>query len=330
MTSQSAAAPRSGVALVTGLTGQDGGYLAELLVGQGWQVHGVLRPGESLPEHLIALGDQVTPHELELTDGPALTAVLDEVAPDEVYNLAGISSVALSWAEPVATVEVNGLAVARLLEGCWQLQERTGRPVRLVQASSAELFAGTTQVPQDETTPVQPRSPYGASKALAHHLVGVYRARGLHASAAVLYNHESPRRPPAFVTRKITAGAAAIATGRASELVLGALDVRRDWGWAPEYVQAMVLAARHPEPGDYVVATGVSHTVREFVATAFAAAGLPDWERYVRTDAAFARPTDAVDLVGDPSHAEAVLGWSPTVGFTELVQRMVQHDLTAD
>ncbi len=311
-------------ALVTGITGQDGGYLAEQLVAEGTAVHGLVRPGEAPPEHLTG----VVLHEASLTDEDALRRVLRESAPDEVYNLAGLSSVALSWEQPALTAEVNGTFVARLLQLLWEEQERRGSSIAVVQASSAEVFAGATSSPQDERTPPSPRSPYGASKAFAHHLVQVFRARGLHASNAVLYNHESPRRPTAFVTRKITSTAAAIAEGRADELVLGNLDARRDWGWAPEYVRAMVLTARHASPDDYVVATGVSHSVRDFVAAAFARAGVQDWEPLVRSDPAFVRPVDAVELVGDPSKARQQLGWAPRVTFEELVGRMVEADLT--
>lgn len=315
-------------ALVTGITGQDGGYLTEQLVAEGLQVHGLVRPGEPLPDHLLALGDAVVPHEAELTDDDQLRAVLRASAPSEVYNLAGVSSVALSWDQPALTAEVNGTFVARLLQLVWQEQERRGEQIALVQASSAEIFAGATSAPQDESTPLTPRSPYGASKAFAHHLVQVFRARGLHASNAVLYNHESPRRPPTFVTRKITSTAAAIAEGRASELVLGNLDARRDWGYAPEYADALVRAARHRRSDDYVIGTGESHTVRDFVAAAFARAGIADWEPLVRTDPAFLRPVDAVELVACGSRARSQLGWVPTVGFEELVGRMVDADLT--
>lgn len=314
-------------ALVTGITGQDGGYLAEQLVAEGLRVHGTVRRAEPVPEHLAALGNAVVLHELDLVDDAALREVLRAAAPSEVYNLVGVSSVAMSWQEPVLTAEVNGVFVARLLQLLWEHRERTGDDVHVVQASSAEVFAGAQSAPQDESTPVSPRSPYGASKAFAHTLVQVFRARGLHASNGVLYNHESPRRPATFVTRKITSTAAAIAQGRASELVLGNLDARRDWGWAPEYVDALVRAARHDEPGDYVVATGRSHTVEEFVAAAFDRAGVQDWRSYVRVDQEFVRPVDAVELVGRADRARDVLGWAPTVGFTDLVGRMVEADL---
>jgi GDPmannose 4,6-dehydratase len=315
-------------ALITGITGQDGGYLAEQLVGTGTSVHGLLRPGEQVPHHLRTLGDAVVMYELALDDDRALRHALELAAPDAVFNLAGLSSVAASWAEPVLAAQVNGVLVARLLQLLWERQERTGTSVSFVQASSAEIFAGATSSPQDETTPVSPRSPYGASKAFAHGLVQVFRARGLHASNAILYNHESPRRPTTFVTCKITATVAAIAEGRASELVLGNLDARRDWGWAPEYVDALVRMATAPKPGDYVVATGQAHSVADFVAAAFARVRIDDWERYVSTDAAFVRPVDAVELVGDASRARDVLGWQARTGLTEIVARMVDASLT--
>lgn len=310
-------------ALITGITGQDGGYLAEQLLAEGTTVHGLVRPGEQLPEHLAG----VLVHEAELADDDALQRALAVAAPDEIYNLVGVSSVGLSWEQPGLTADVNGAFVARLLQLVWQEQERRASAIAIVQASSAEIFAGAARSPQDESTPLTPRSPYGASKAFAHHLVQVFRARGMHASNAVLYNHESPRRPPTFVTRKITQTAAAIARGRADELVLGNLDARRDWGWAPEYVDALVRVARHPEPDDYVIATGQSRTVRDFVVAAFARAGVADWEPLVRSDPAFVRPVDAVELVGDASKAREALGWTPQVAFAELVGRMVDADL---
>jgi GDPmannose 4,6-dehydratase len=312
-----------GTALVTGITGQDGGYLAEQLLAEGTAVHGLVRRGEQPPGHLTGC----TLHEVDVLDGEALPAAVRDIAPDEVYNLVGLTSVAQSWQDPVLAAELNGVVVARLLQALWSLQEDTGRQVRLVQASSAEIFAGATSAPQDESTPLSPQSPYGSSKAFAHTLVQVFRGRGLHAVNAVLYNHESPRRPATFVTRKITSTAAAIAAGTASELVLGNLDARRDWGWAPEYVDAMVRALRHGQPDDYVVATGVARTVADFVEAAFARAGLPDWQRYVRVDPEFVRPADSVELAGRADKARDVLGWIPRVDFAELVGRMVDADL---
>ncbi|KQQ10520.1 GDP-mannose 4,6-dehydratase [Rathayibacter sp. Leaf296] len=308
-------------ALVTGASGQDGGYLVERLLEDGWDVSALVRGDDS------ALSSAVRPFEGDLRDATGLGRIVAEAAPDTVFHLAGLSSVALSWQEPVLTAEVTGTAVAALLEASLSLQESSGRPVRFVQASSSEIFGAATENPQTESTPIRPVSPYGAAKAFAHLLVGVYRGRGLHASSGILYNHESPRRPDAFVTRKITAGVAAIAVGAASELSLGNLDVRRDWGWAPDYVDALVRASRADEAGDYVVATGVSHSVREFVAAAFAAAGIADWEHLVVLDPRFARPVDAPEMRGDASRARSVLGWEPTVAFEEIVARMVAHDL---
>ncbi len=319
-------------ALVTGVTGQDGSYLLEQLLAEGTEVHGLVQGRAEAEAALAGYGlagllARVSLHEGDLLDGARCAGLVAEIAPDELYNLAGISSVGFSWQEPVLTGRVSGLAVADLLQAAWELQERRGTPVRVVQASSAEIFGAAESSPQDERTPIRPSSPYGAAKAYAHHMVGVYRARGLAASACVLYNHESPRRPAAFVTRKITRGAARIAAGLDTELVLGNLDARRDWGWAPDYVDAMVRAARAPEPGDFVIATGRSRTVADLVAAAFAAAGVEDWQAHVRTDPAFVRPVDAVDQVGDASRARDVLGWHPTVGFDEVVARMVRADV---
>ena len=321
------------VVFITGVSGQDGGYLAEQLLAGGDEVHGLVREQDRPAP--IAMGgavpslDEAHLHVTDLTDTAALTALIKDIGPDEIYNLAGMSSVARSWAEPVATGEVSGLAAAAVLQAAWELSESRGRTVRVVQAASAEIFGNPGFSPQDESAPIAPVTPYGAAKAYAHHMVGVYRGRGLHAVSAILYNHESPRRPATFVTRKITRTAALIARGEADELALGNLDARRDWGWAPDYVDAMVRAARHHEPSDYVVATGVSHTVSEFVRAAFARAGIDDWERYVRVDPEFVRPVDAFDLTGDPSRARSELGWTPTKTFTELVAAMVDTDLSA-
>ena len=308
----------SRTALVTGITGQDGGYLAEQLLGDGTAVHGLVRAGEKVPPHL----DGCELHEVDVLSAGLAHAVV-AVRPDEVYNLVGLTSVAASWDEPVLAAELNGVVVARLLAACWELPA----PVRLVQASSAEVFAGAGSAPQDEATPLSPQSPYGASKAFAHHLVQVFRGRGMHCSNAILYNHESPRRPTTFVTRKVTSTVAAISRGEASELVLGNLDARRDWGWVPEYVDALVRIARHDAADDWVIATGVARTVGDFVAAAFARVGIADWQSYVRVDPQFVRPVDAVELAGDASKAREVLGWEPQVGFAELVGRMVDADL---
>jgi GDPmannose 4,6-dehydratase len=315
-------------AFVTGATGQDGSYLVEELLAEGSEVHALVRADEGGDDGRARLPDGVEQHAGDLADGVTLEGLVADIEPTEIYNLGGLSSVALSWREPALTAEVSGVAVGRLLKSAHDLQERTGHRVRFVQASSAEMFGRTSRVLQDETTPVRPLTPYGAAKAYAHHLVGVYRARGLHASSCILYNHESPRRPEAFVTRKITAGAARIARGLQDGLAMGNLDARRDWGWAPDYVRAMMLAIRGEAARDYVVATGVSHSVRDFVAAAFLAAGIEDWQRWVTLDPQFARPSDAPLLVGDAGRARHMLGWTPQVQFDEIVRRMVEHDLS--
>lgn len=309
-------------ALVTGIGGQDGSYLAERLLADGTEVHALVLHADATPPYCPP---EVTLHVGDLADLDATRRLVLDLAPDEVYNLAAISSVAQSWQEPDLTALVNGLAAVALMESARQV----GDHVRLIQASSAEIFGEPDHSPQTERTPVRPLNPYGAAKAFAHLSVAVQRQRGQHASSLVLYNHESPRRPDRFVTRKITSTVAAIARGEASGLVLGNLEARRDWGWAPDYVDAMVRAARADEPGDYVIATGVGHTVREFVATAFRHAGISDWEGLVTSDPALTRPADATDLTGDASLARSRLGWAPTVDFDAVVAAMVAADLAS-
>jgi len=311
-----------GRAFVTGIGGQDGRYLAHRLLDEGVEVHALAHEAEpppDLPGVELHLGD--------LTRADDVRRLVLDLAPDEIYNLAALSSVGRSWEEPALTFAINGTAAAELLGTALQVRERTGKDVRFVQASSAEIFGSPDRSPQDEDTPIRPVNPYGEAKAFAHHQVEVFRAKGLHACAAILYNHESPLRPKQFVTRKITSTVAAISRGEVDRLVLGNLEARRDWGWAPDYVDAMVRAARTDEPGDYVVATGVSHSVRDFVATAFAHAGIPDWEPLVDVDPALARPADATELVGDATRAARHLGWTATVGFHDVVTRMVDADL---
>ncbi|WP_244930142.1 GDP-mannose 4,6-dehydratase [Nocardioides sp. W7] len=310
-------------AFITGVSGQDGSYLAERLLSEGYEVHALAyssEPSPSCPGVVLHRGD--------LTDIDRVRSLLVEIGPDEIYNLAAISSVARSWQEPDLTARVNGLAAVGLLESALQAQEATGTAVRFVQASSAEIFGEPASSPQNEDTPLRPVNPYGAAKAYAHLMTGVYRGRGLHAASAILYNHESPRRPPQFVTRKITSGAASIARGEADAITLGNLDARRDWGWAPDFVDAMVRAARADEATDYVVATGEGRTVRDFVVAAFRYAGISDWERHVRVDPALVRPADPSDLTGDATLARELLGWHPSVSFDEIVGRMVEADLT--
>lgn len=314
------------VALVTGATGQDGSYLVDRLLAEGHEVHGLVRTDDLVgptPDGLVV-------HEADL-DGPdaELVALIERVAPDEIYHLGALSSVARSWEDPLLSTRVNAVSAVAVMVAARRLQERRGREVRVLQPSSAEIFGEPVESPQHEDTAIRPISPYGAAKALAHHVAGLERSRGLFAVTVILYNHESPRRPPAFVTRKITSAVAAITAGRADRLVLGNLDARRDWGWAPDYVDAMVRALRHDEPGDYVVATGEAHSVRDFVATAFEHVGIPDWEHLVEVDPAFVRPADPSLLVGDASRARHRLGWAPTVTFEEIVARMVDAEEAA-
>lgn len=310
------------VALVTGVAGQDGSYLAERLLADGLAVHGLVRPGSAgspyLPRGAVV-------HEGDVRDADAMRRLLLDLAPREVYNLAAVSSVARSWAEPELVAQVNGRAVEGLLAAVAELADRG--PVAFVQASSAEIFGAPGEAPQSEETAVAPVNPYGEAKAAAHRAVAEWRDRGLFAGSAILFSHESPRRPPSFVSRKITRAVAAIARGEQAELVLGNTDARRDWGWAPDHVDAMVRMARAAEPGDFVVATGEARSVRSFVEAAFARAGVADWSSYVRTDPDLVRPADPVEQVGDASRARRVLGWAPTVGFDELVARLVDADL---
>jgi GDPmannose 4,6-dehydratase len=315
------------IALVTGITGQDGSYLLERLLADGVEMHGMVRAGTELPPEVIEAHPRVELHVADLADGQRLATLVREVAPNVIYNLGGLSSVALSWREPALTGAVNGVAVTHLLEAAWQLQESLGRRVSFVQASSAEIFGQPATSPQDEDTPVAPTNPYGAAKAYAHHMVGMYRARGLAASSCILFNHESPRRPPTFVTRKITQAAARIARDGSGILTLGNLEARRDWGWAADYVDALVRTARHEGGDDFVIATGRTHSVAEFAAAALARVGITDWERWVETDAQFIRPVDASELVGDASKAQRELDWQPSIDFAELVGVMVDHDL---
>ncbi|GGO92437.1 GDP-mannose 4,6-dehydratase [Nocardioides phosphati] len=310
-------------AFVTGASGQDGSYLAERLLADGVEVHALTLSGE-VPEFLPA---DVVLHRGDLCDVAATRALVADLAPDEVYNLAALSSVAASWEDPDLSAAVNGGAAVALLESAWRVAQAHDKQVAFVQCSSAEIFGEPSESPQTEATPLRPVNPYGAAKAYAHLMTGVYRSRGLHASSMVLYNHESPRRSPRFVTRKITSTVAAIAAGTADELVLGNLDARRDFGWAPDYVDAMVRAARHEQGDDYVIATGASHSVRDFVAAAFEQAGVSDWEARVRVDPALLRPTDPTDLRGDATRARTALGWAPTLEFTDIVKRMVETDL---
>ena len=311
-----ATAPR---ALITGITGQDGRYLAELLHAAGVEVWAAARDGRVPTE--LPFAHAAPPSDLR--DGASLERAVAAAAPTEVYHLAAQTSVGQSWDDPAATGEVTGIGAARLLEAV----RRAAPAARVFIAGSSEVFGEPDHAPQTEATPIRPASPYGAAKAYAHHLAHLYRDRhGLFVALGILYNHESPRRPPSFVTRKITAGAVAIARGEATELRLGNLDARRDWGYAPDYVRAMRLMLLADEPGDYVIATGETHAVRDWCELAFRQVGL-DYREYVVSDPQFWRPAEPIPPVGDPTRARERLGWQPTVGFDGLVELMVAADL---
>ena len=314
-------------ALITGANGQDGGYLVERLLADGHEVHGLCH-SQAGADALVARFPLAHGHVGDLADAAGLEAIITAVEPTRLYNLAGNTSVARSWEFPTDTADVLGVGAVRLLDAAWRLQERTSMPVRFLQASSAELFGDTTELRQSESTPVAPVTPYGAAKAFAHQMVGVYRARGMFASAAILYNHESPRRPAAFVARKISIEVARISLGLSDSLVLGNIDVKRDWGYAPDYVDAMIRILDAESPNNYIVASGQAHSVREFVECAFEHVGISDWQRFVTIDPGLYRPADPQQLVGDPARLEG-LGWRPTVDFSGLVKIMVDSDLAA-
>jgi len=313
-------------ALITGITGQDGAYLAELLLKKGYRVVGAFRRASTVNDsRLDALGiaSDVELVPFDLTDHGNMRRVLERVEPGEVYNLAAQSFVGVSFEQPITTGDITGVGAVRLLE----VIREVGPDVRFYQASTSEMFGKAQEVPQNETTPFYPRSPYAASKLYAHWMTVNYReAYGMHVSSGILFNHESPLRGSEFVTRKITLAVARIKHGLQDKLKLGTLDAKRDWGYAKEYVEAMWLMLQQPEPGDYVISTGETHSVREFVEEAFKAVDL-DWERYVVTDPAFVRPAEVDILLGDSSRAKEKLGWEPKTTFKELVSLMVEADL---
>ena len=313
-------------ALITGISGQDGSYRAELLLDKGYEVHGLVHGSTDRPfERLEPIADRITLYPGDLLDEGSLVDVLRDSTPEEVYNLAAMSSVAESWRLAVATAEYTAVGVTRLLEGI-----REACPeARFYQASSSEMFGRARETPQSESTPFYPRSPYGVSKVYGHFITVNYRESfGLHASSGILFNHESPRRGTAFVTRRISMGVARIKLGLADELVLGNLEARRDWGYAKEYVEAMWMMLQRDDPDDFVIGTGVSHSVSDFVDTAFACVGLKR-EDHVRIDPDLARPADIEEVVADPAKAKDELGWEARVGFEELVEMMVRADLDA-
>ena len=311
-------------ALITGITGQDGSYLAELLLEKGYQVFGVVRRtshhGYERIEHLL---DKLELLPADLLDQHSLTTVVQDTKPDEVYNLGAQSYVPTSWTQPVLTGEFTALGVTRILEAV-----RLGHPeARFYQASSSEMFGKVTETPQRESTSFHPRSPYGVAKVYGHWITVNYReSYGMHAVSGILFNHESPRRGIEFVSRKVTDGVARIKLGLAKDLRLGNIDAQRDWGWAGDYVDAMWRMLQQPEPEDYVIGTGLTHSVRNLIEIAFARVGL-EWQSYVKQDPKFIRPAEVDILLADPSKAKAQLGWEPKVGFEEMIERMVDADL---
>lgn len=318
-------------AFITGITGQDGQYLAELLHAKGYRVFGLISGQRNARAETVA-GELpfVELVEGDLQDLASLIAALEYSQPDEVYNLGAISFVALSFKQPELTANISGLGVLRLLEAI-RLVGGSPNPIRFYQASSSEMFGKVRETPQNELTPLHPRSPYGSAKVFGHHTTVNYReSYGLFACSGILFNHESPRRGQEFVTRKVTSAVARIKLGLQDEVALGNLDAKRDWGFAGDYVQAMHLMLQQPEPDDFVIATGQTHAVREFVELAFAAADIDDWERHVRIDPRFFRPAEVDLLVGDASKARRVLDWAPQMSFEELVTTMVAHDLEVE
>ncbi len=312
------------IALITGITGQDGSYLAELLMGKGYEVHGIMRRNSTFTtgriEHIF---DKLELHYADLADSSSLQHVLSKVQPDEVYNLAAQSHVQVSFEVPEYTGDVTGIGTLRLLEAI-----RTSSPkAKFYQASSSEMFGKVMEIPQTENTPFYPRSPYGVAKVYSYWITKNYReSYDMYACNGILFNHESPRRGETFVTRKITRAVAAIKAGKQSKLYLGNLDAKRDWGFAGDYVEAMWLMLQQDKADDYVVATNETHTVREFCQKAFAHVGL-NWEDYVEVNKKYHRPAEVELLIGDPTHAKKQLKWEPKVTFEELVEMMVDADM---
>jgi len=316
-------------ALITGITGQDGLYLAELLLTKGYEVHAIIRgqnnPKRELVEKILP---EVVLHTGDLTDLSSLMRAMRDARPDEVYNLGAVSFVAYSWENAQVTSDVTGLGVLNMLEAVrLYAGDDIGR-VRFYQASSSEMFGKVQAVPQNESTLLWPRSPYGVAKVYGHYMTINYReSYGMHASSGILFNHESPRRGPEFVTRKVSMAVARIKLGLQDHVTMGNLDAKRDWGFAGDYVEAMWLMMQQPEAGDYVIATGATHSIRDLLDAAFSHVGIDDWEHLVRQDPRFMRPAEVDLLIGDATKARTVLGWKPTVAFPDLVAMMVDNDL---
>ncbi|NOS99849.1 MAG: GDP-mannose 4,6-dehydratase [Phycisphaerales bacterium] len=312
-------------AVIAGISGQDGSYLAELLLEKGYEVHGIIRRSTNRRTNIDHLRERLHLHYGDLGDVNSLSRIIDGVGPDELYNLAAQSHVRLSFDNPIYTTDIVALGAARLLE----IVRRSHPKCRFYQASTGEIF-GHSPPPQSETSPLKPQSPYGVAKLYAHHSVRIYReGYGMFACAGILFNHESPRRGDEFVTRKITRGIAAIVKGKTDTLMLGNLVAQRDWGYAKEFVEAMWLMLQQDKPDDYVVATGKTHSVHDFVELAFSKAGL-DFKKHVRHDPTLERPNEVPVLCGDPTKARRVLGWTHKTSFEQLVQIMLDHDLHHD
>jgi GDPmannose 4,6-dehydratase len=311
-------------ALITGVSGQDGSYLAELLLGKGYEVFGIVRGSPTAHyENLDAVRDDLTLVQGDLLDQMTLLEAINRAEPDELYNLAATSFVPASWHQPVMTAQFTAVGVTAMVEAI----RITNPQLRLYQASSSEIFGATTESPQSERTPFRPHNPYGVAKLYGHLMLAAYRERyGMHLSSGIAYNHESPRRPPEFVTRKVTRAAAAIKLGLQDELRVGDLSATRDWGYAPDFVEAMWMMLQQEEGDDYVIATGQSRSVGELIETAFAHVGLTPGDHVV-VDPEFVRPHDPVPLVGDPSKAHAKLGWAPRTPFADMIGAMVEADL---
>ena len=319
-------------ALITGITGQDGRHMSQLLTDKGYQVFGLIR-GQNNPKSQIVTQENPA---LELVDGDlrdlsSLVAAVEQVQPDEVYNLGAMSFVALSFRQPELTADITGLGVLRMLEAIRIVGGAENNPIRFYQASSSEMFGQVRETPQNESTPFHPRSPYGVAKVFGHHMTVNYReSYGLHASTGICFNHEGPRRGLEFVTRKITNGVARIKLGLQDTITLGNLDARRDWGYAGDFVDAMWRMVQKDKASDYVIATGETHTVQEFIERAFTAAEIEDWERYIVKDPRFERPAEVDLLLGDASKARSELDWDAKVSFEELVTMMYENDLAEE
>jgi GDPmannose 4,6-dehydratase len=319
-------------ALITGITGQDGRHLSQFLADKDYEVFGLVH-GQANPKIEMVQGENPALELIEgdLRDLSSLIAVIEQVQPDEVYNLGAISFVQLSFKQAELTAEITGIGVLRMLEAVRIVGGSQNNPIRFYQASSSEMFGMVHEVPQSETTPFHPRSPYGVAKVFGHYMTLNYReAYGMHASSGILFNHEGPRRGIEFVTRKITNAVARIKLGLQHDITMGNIDSSRDWGYAGDYVEAMWMMLQQPEPDDYVIATGETHTIRECLEVAFNLAGISDWEQYVKQDPRFYRPAEVDLLIGDASKAHSKLGWKPRVSFEELIKMMYENDLAEE